>query len=200
MEKERFENILQKDEEIIWAEGVNKGAFKIKNCLKYVVKFALVGAFVAQIVTIVAGVATSDSPDSSAISVFKYWPITWLIVFVIGIFVGIILSTLEANNTYFAITNKRIIKRSGIFNISFIHYSLKNIGTVNVQGGIFDSRGENASASLFITVKDFHTNTDGNTRPMRLSIDSLNCAYKAYNLLSEEVDGNNENLRVKLEK
>lgn len=199
MNKEVFRNILQKDEEIIWAEGVNKSAFKKKNWLKYVAIFAFAGIFIAQFVTIAAGFATFDNVNEAG-SVIKCWPITWLIVFVIGIFIGLILSTMEANNTFFAITNKRIIKRSGIFNINFIHYSLKNVGTVNVRGGIFDSRGENASATLLITVKDFHTNTDGNTRPMILSIDSLICAYKAYNLLSEKVEGNNETLRVKLEK
>lgn len=199
MKKEMFENILQKDEEIIWVEGVNKCAFKIKNSIKYICIFAFIGFFVAQFVTIAASFANFGNASEPS-SVLKYWPITWLIVFIIGIVISIILTTLEADNTYFAVTNKRIIKRSGVFNINFIHYSLKNIGTVNVQGGIFDSRGENASATLFITVKDFHTNTDGNTRPMRLSIDSLNNAYKCYNLLSEKVDGNNDTLRVKLEK
>ena len=88
----------------------------------------------------------------------------------------------------------------GAFSDDFKHYSLKNIGNVQVDGSIFDSKGNNPSANLLITVKDFHTNTDGNTRPMVLNIESLNNAYEAYKLINELTDGNNENLRVKIEK
>jgi len=106
---------------------------------------------------------------------------------------------LNANNTFFAITNKRIIKRSGAFNNKFIHYSLKNIGNVEVIGSVFDSKGSDGSAKLIITTKDFHTNTDGNRTPKYLVINSLNKAYKAYSLLSEKTEGNNEVFRIKTE-
>lgn len=59
---------------------------------------------------------------------------------------------------------------------------------------------DNPSADLLITVKDFHTNTDGNTTPMELIIESLNNAYEAYKIINELTEGNNESLRVKIEK
>jgi len=105
-----------------------------------------------------------------------------------------------AKNTFFCITNKRIIKRSGTFTNDFVHYTLKNIGTIRVDGSIFDSKDNNPSASLVITVKDYHTNNDGNTSPDMLIVESLNDAYKAYKTLSELTEGNNESLRIKLEK
>ena len=69
-----------------------------------------------------------------------------------------------------------------------------------MSGGIFDSKNQNPSANLFITVKDFHTNTDGNSKPCVLSVNSLNDAYEAYKIINELSDGNNESFRVKIEK
>lgn len=76
---------------------------------------------------------------------------------------------------------------------------MKNVGTLRVDGGIFDSRGQHPSANLFITVKDFHTNADGNSKPFVLSIYSLNDAYEAYKIINELASGSNESHRIKIE-
>ena len=201
MYKDKFENILQKDEEIIWSESINKSAYIIKNMLIYALIFTFIGLFLSFFIGgpvsgIIAAKGNID-PDSTLINIGK---IIWIIVFGCGVFFSFIGVCLTANKTYFAITNKRIIKRSGVFNINYIHYSLKNIGTVRVAGSLFDKKGKNPSASLYITVKDYHTNTDGNTSRVVLPIQSLNNAYEAYKKISDLTDGNNENLRVKLEK
>ena len=137
------------------------------------------------------------------LSLLKIIPI-WIgvahfLLSIIVCLVYIIILTKNAKNTFCCITNKRIIKRSGAFTNNFEHYSLKNIGNVQVNGSIFDSKGDNPSASLFITVKDYHTNTDGNTTPMVLSVESLNNAYEAYKIINELTEGNNESFRVKIE-
>ena len=199
MKREMFQNVLSEDEELLFAEGVNKRGFVAKKIGIYIFVSAGFAFFISVFSTVMMMFANFGNFD------FQFNPFgnmfsIWIISFVIGIVIFLISSILEANNTYFAITNKRIIKRGGTFNISFIHYSLKNIGTVNVSGGIVDSRGEDASASLIVTVKDFHTNMDGNTSPMQIAVESLNSAYKAYNLLSSKVEGNNESLRVQIEK
>ena len=98
----------------------------------------------------------------------------------------------HAKNTFCCITNKRVIKRSGAFNNDFKHYYLKNIGNVRVDGGIFDSKGDNPSANLVITVKDYHTNTDGNANPTYLVIESLDNVYDAYKMINKLIEGNNE--------
>ena len=188
----------KKDEEIIWAEGVNKFPFIITNCFKISLEFAVVGIVIAQIVTMVAGINNGmNGVHEEGMSFLTLWPRTWAIVYGIGLIISLILALLNAKNTYFAITNKRVIKKSGDFNSKFVHYSLNNIGTLSVQGNLLDSKGSEGSAKLIITVKDFHTNTDGNAHPTVLNIPSLNNAYKAYNILSELVDGNNEVLRIK---
>ena len=56
------------------------------------------------------------------------------------------------------------------------------------------------SATLLITTKDFHTDSNGNNITHQLAINSLYNAYEAYNILTEMVEGNNESLRVKVEK
>ena len=193
MVKEKFKIILQNDEEVLWAEGINKVAYFFRNFISSLIFSVLFGGLVFVIVLFYTYIL---KPTIDFKLIFLAAVIVFLVIFVIWL-MGIIL---RANNTFFAITNKRIIMRSGALNNKFIHYSLKNIGTVEVQGSILDKKGENGSATLIVTVKDFHTNTDGNTTPMRLVIDNLNNAYKAYSLLSEKVDGNNEVLRIKTEK
>lgn len=193
MIKEKFKIILQSDEEILWAEGVNKIAYFFRKFISALI-FSIIFGVLAFV--FVLSYYYMLKPGINFKSIFLVAILVYLLILIIWS-IGIVL---RANNLFFAVTNKRIIMRSGALNNKFIHYSLKNIGTVEVQGSILDKKGENGSATLIVTVKDFHTNTDGNTTPTRLVVDNLNNAYKAYSLLSEKVDGNNEVLRIKTEK
>ena len=195
MKKEKFEQVLQNDEEVLWAEGVNKVAYFLKNGLTSIITVGIVAIFISFMYVAIVS-QTNPNVFFTLDKVFKLFGI----LFGVGLIVSFIGIALVANNIFLAITNKRIIKRSGALNNKFIHYSLKNIGTCEVVGSIFDKRGKDGSATLIVTVKDFHTNTDGNEFPVTLNVDCLNKAYNAYNVLSEQVDGNNESLRVKLEK
>ena len=195
MKKEKYVQVLQKDEEVIWAEGVNKGAYFLKNGLTYIIAVGIVAIFISFMYVAISS-QTNSNVYFTLDSIFKLFGI----LFGIGIILSFIGIALVANNIFLAITNKRIIKRSGAFNNRFIHYSLKNIGTCEVVGSIFDKKGKDGSATLIVAVKDFQTNTDGNAFPVTLNVDCLNKVYNAYNVLSEQVDGNNESLRVKLEK
>ena len=199
MKKEKFKNVLQKDEEIVFVEGVNKKSFIIKKWFGYIALFGFVSFFIAQFATIATGIVSYES-HNEPFSIIMVWPTAWIISFIIGIVIGLVFSIIDASNTYFAITNKRIISRYGVFSTNYIHYSLKNIGTISIKASIFDSKGDDASATLIMTVKDFHTNTDGNTRPLYVSVYSLKSAYKAYTILSEKTDGNNESFRIEIEK
>ena len=137
----------------------------------------------------------------SLLKVIPVWiGVPHFIISIIACLLYIYILNLQAKNTFFCITNKRIIKRDGAFSNNFVHYSLKNIGTVEIDGSIFDSKEDNPSARLNITVKDYHTNTDGNSTPKKLSIDCLDHAYEAYKMLNNLTAGNNENLRIKIEK
>ena len=182
MINEKFKNVLQKDEEIKWS-GKTKAISVILRKSPIIIAVSLfISFFASQLITMVRAKLS-----------FEYILIVSPVLFVIIM----IYFYLNARNTYFCITNKRIIKRSGAFNNKFIHYTLKNLGTISVSGGIF--HGENC-ANLIIATKDFHNNSNGGRVGLNLSIPALNNAYEAYNLLSSMVEGNNESLRVKLEK
>ena len=195
--KEKFEMLLDKNEEIKWCNGINESAYVKKNFFKTF----LFGLF-PPVALLMLG--TPYGWLLLLLSILKVIPM-WIGVAhfsfsIVVCLVYIFILKKNAKNTFCCITNKRVIKRSGAFTDDFKHYSLKNIGNVQVDGSIFDSKGNNPSANLLITVKDFHTNTDGNTRPMVLNIESLNNAYEAYKMINELTDGNNESLRVKVEK
>ena len=187
--------LLDKNEEIKWCNRINESAYVKKNFFK---------TFLFGLFPPVALLMLGTPYGWLLLSILKVIPM-WIGVAhfsfsIIVCLVYIFILKKNAKNTFCCITNKRVIKRSGAFTDDFKHYSLKNIGNVQVDGSIFDSKGNNPSANLLITVKDFHTNTDGNTRPMVLNIESLNNAYEAYKMINELTDGNNESLRVKVEK
>lgn len=193
---ENFEMLLDKDEEIKWSNGTNVSAYVKKNFLKTF----LLGLF-PPIAVFMLGIPyswlililslTQEIPIWIGILHFLFS------IVMCGIYITIL--NKSAKNTFFCITNKRIIVRSGVFRNDFKHFSLKNIGNVQVNGSIFDSKGNNPSANLNIICKNFHTNTSSNSSVI-LRIDSLNNAYEAYKLISKVIEGNNESLRVKIEK
>lgn len=195
--REKFDIVLDKNEEIIWCNNVNVSSFVKKNFLKTF----LFGLFPPLAILMLGIPYTWLFLILGLLSIISLeFAIIHLIFSVISCVLFVILLNKSAKNTFFCITNKRIIKRSGTFTNDFVHYSLKNIGNVQVDGSIFDSQGNIPSSSLVITVKDYHTNTDGNTRPLVLKVNSLNNAYDAYKVINELTEGNNENLRIKVEK
>jgi len=196
MVKDKFQHVLQDDEEIIWSNGVNKKAYILNTS-----SFGIFSSFAFGIIlSAFLGIIPNTIKGNDEVS---YWLPAVLsyfaIIFVIGLTLSLIGSSLNARNTFFAITNKRIIKRSGKFSDRFEHYSLQNVGNVEVRGTIFDSKGENGSANLIVLAKSYHTNTAGASTRTGLMICSLNNAYEAYNVLSEKVHGNNESFKLKIE-
>jgi hypothetical protein len=197
MKEEKFKIVLDEDEKVLWCDGVNKSAF-VKKCFT---KLFLFGLF-PPCALLMLGV-----PYGWLLLLLSLLNVIPMLIGVIHFsfsivvcLVYIIILNKRAKNTFCCITNKRVIKRSGAFTNDFKHYSLKNIGNVQVDGSIFDSKGDNPSANLLITVKDYHTNTDGNSIPMVLTLESLNNAYEAYKIINELTEGNNESFRVKVEK
>lgn len=195
--KEKFEMLLDKDEEIKWINGINTSAYVKKNFFRTF----LFGLF-PPIALLMLGIPYSWLLlILSLLNVIQMWiGIAHFAFSIVVCFIYISVLIKGAKNTFLCITNKRIIKRSGAFTNDFVHYTLKNIGTIKVDGSIFDSKNNNPSASLVITVKDYHTNNNGNTSSNILIVESLNDAYKAYKTLNELTEGNNENLRVRMEK
>ena len=195
--KEKFEMLLDKNEEVKWCNGINVSAYVKAHFLKTFL-FGLFPPFAILMLGI---------PYSWLLLLLSLLNVIPMLIgvlhflFSIIVCIGyIIVLNKTAKNTFCCITNKRIIKRSGAFNNDFKHYSLKNVGNVQVDGTIFDSKGENPSANLLIIVKDFHTNTDGDSNTDVFKIESLNNVYEAYKIINELTEGNNESFRVKVEK
>ena len=196
MLKDKFEMILENDEKVLWCGEVNSSASTKKRLFKQF----LIG-LLPPVAVILLGVPYSlVILILSLLSVLPLW--IGVAHFALSVVVCAVYSMYlqkDAKNTFLCITNERVIKRSGALNNKFESYTLKNIGTIEVVGGLFDKKGKRPSANLLITVKDYHTNTDGNLRPKRLEVISLNNAYEAYKLLNERTKGNNEYFRIKSE-
>ena len=190
MEKEVFKNVLQKDEELLWAGGLNKTAYLIKTFVGLIFAGVFASAFLA---LFIAGPTSAVVGINSGKEFLDIFLKCFEVIYILLIIFSIPSNILFARNTYFAITDKRIIQRSGVLSKKFVHYSLKNIGNVEVVENILDSKG---SANLTITTKEFHTNAEGASQH-KLSINSLKNAYEAYNILVDKTEGNNEVLRVK---
>ena len=187
MYKDKFNMILNKNEEILWSNSINVLANTKK---KFLTSFLIITSLFLLIG--IEGFMILQLIKISSIVIIGTILFFWILVCLIT------LSILkrDGENTFLCITNERIIKRNGAFNNKFNSYSLKNVGTITITNGIFDSNEENPSATIIILVKDFHTN---HSYSGALKINSLNNAYDAYKLLNELTKGNNEVLRIKTE-
>lgn len=185
--KEKFNMILNKNEEIIWCRDINVSASTKKRLF---VPISIITVFSYIIMLLIY--TFSNLLKFPFESIFPYLIFLWIIA------CAMYISTLnrDGKNTFLCITNERIIKTSGAFNNKFDSYSLKNVGTIMINQGIFDGKGENSSATLTVLVKDYHTNT---SHSRAVIVYSLNNAYEAYKILNELTKGNNEVLRIKEE-
>ncbi len=185
--KEKFTSILTDDEKIIWANQVNTKAASKHSFISNIWAIAL---FIVPAIVMIPFIAVNRAP--AWILIFPLIP--FLIVYTILIWITI----KSANNTYFAITDKRIIKRYGAFANKYVHYSLKNAGNVEAHGTIYDKKDTPESATLIITVKDFHNDTSGYYNTDLMIINHLECGYEAYKTLTKLIEGNNEKIRVSI--
>lgn len=192
MKNEVFENVLQSDENIIWSDGINSLSYYFTHLLYFAFSFSIVGSFIC----------FGCTYFYSELKAIPYTFNLFLKVFLISLIVCIILYTiyalLKSKNTFFAITDKRIIIKRGIIAKKYDHYSLNNIGNCSVAGSIFDKKGKDGSATLKIMVKDFYTNTQNESYSSTILVENLNNAYHAYNKLSEKTTSN-DSFRVKID-
>ncbi|MEI6228685.1 MAG: hypothetical protein WCP11_01520 [Candidatus Saccharibacteria bacterium] len=194
MFNEKFKLILQEQEKIQWSGNVNVGANIMKGLIPFMTSMILLGAFFG---VGGGGIWYGANYGKGQINVVNDVLLILIPIWIILLAAYFIVNFLNSKNTFFCITDKRIIKRSGAFGDKFIHYSLKNVGTVSVAGSMFDNKGEDGSANLLVVIKDFYNNTASMNS---LRVKSLQGAYEAYKMLSKTVEGNNEFLRIKSEK
>ena len=192
----KFNMILDNDEKILWCGDINVSA-SIKSIFLKTFLFGLFPPFSILMLGVPYSIVLLIL---SLLNIIPLW--IGIIHFIFSIFACLIFLFLlrkSAKNTFCCITNKRVIKRSGTFNNKFVHYALKNIGNVEVSGGLFDSKNDNPSADFIITVKDYHIDSNNTPHSKKLIINSLNKSYEAYKFLTDLIEGYNEVFRVKHE-
>ncbi|MBQ5810330.1 MAG: hypothetical protein IIW23_01985 [Clostridia bacterium] len=172
---------------------MKKSSFRAKGIIKGGAALLPLSIFIGMFI----GAPTSAAMDKEGAG--EFFAVIFSIaavLFAVGFLINLIRVVLQSNNTFFAITDKRVIKLEGAFGNRFSHYSLKNVGNVFVQGGAFDAKGADGSADIIVAAADFHTDPNGNRVRAKMVVRSLNRAYDAYKLLSEMTEGNNEALRI----
>lgn len=119
--KEVFNQILDKNEEVIEVFKPNKIKYFVKNILLAVLC----------VVIMVFPFCLGEAPGT-----INIWaPITISVIFVLIWIIFIVLNYLK---TFYAYTNKRIVIRTGIIGVDFKSLDMKMIGAIDVNVSILD--------------------------------------------------------------
>lgn len=182
--------MLREDEKVLWVGEVNKSAF-----VKYRLRISFLFGLIPHLGIVTLGLTFPYNLVLLILSVTSVIPI-WigLIHFTLSVIAWIIYAShikKLANNTYFCITDKQIIKRSGAYANDYQRFPLTNIGTIEIDANIYDSKHSPESATLKVIVKNF---TAGDSKGI-LTINNLSDAHVAYKILSKYSD--NEAVRIK---
>lgn len=184
----KFSMILSSDETIQFCEGVYKPAFLIKRLRTTLLLTLFLGGFFSFFFMGFSAAFNMEMVENPFTWFFnfdnKILKVYLLIVataFVVSCFTHI----LASSNTYFCVTNKRFIIRSGGFSTNFVDYELKDIFSVEVTSGMFDLQGENASGNINITLRQYESDSEGKLLNKSVGVSSIMNAYKAYKIMDE---------------
>lgn len=137
MQKNSIEDVLNNDEKVLWQGKPNAKSYVLAAMLKMlpiaIIWLIFDGAF---IFFITAGMIKGDIP-------------TFILAFIIPFFLlhltpvwiwlgGIIKAAREVKNLEYAITDRRIIIRSGVIGIDFKFINYTEVDSVNVKVGLID--------------------------------------------------------------
>ena len=131
MDNKYFDCVLDDDEKIIKTIKPNKLKVYFSNCLK--ICWPLLFVFIFFIIGAVIPDAEVDSANNH-----------WIVVGVFGgillffIILSIIFSALYLKNTIYALTNKRLIIRTGMIGVDFKCLDYKNLGASDVYVSLID--------------------------------------------------------------
>lgn len=129
--KAEFENILDDDEKVIKVIRPHKGKVYLSRILCTALPCLLYVALILAMVFI-----PSDEPMSKT---DKLIALCSIIGFCVVIFAIVLLFTaLYFKHTYYAVTNKRLIIRTGIIGVDFKSLDYRNLGATDVYVSILD--------------------------------------------------------------
>ena len=131
MNKE-FEDVLEKDEQIIWSEKPNKKRFYWSIFFSYLFSSFFAGMWVP---LMFVGMAIEKEAT---------WTSVWI---ALGAFLGFIVLAISISmligdaiykKTFYAISNKRILIRTGFIGVDYKMMELKLMGATSVKVGLLD--------------------------------------------------------------
>ena len=131
-EFEEFKKVLDSDENIVYSYKPNKTRFVWLNVLGSFFFTLIFAAFF--VVFGVVWLINSDEKDFLAIIFF----IVGGGIFVLFNLVTIIFSFVRYNKTYYVVTNKRLVIKTGVIGVDFRTLDLHMIQSVDVKVGLLD--------------------------------------------------------------
>ncbi|MFA7192877.1 MAG: PH domain-containing protein [Bacilli bacterium] len=138
--KEKFKDILDKDEEIIKVFKPNKKRFVNFKIIVTVIWFALFALiFLAPAIAALAG--AMNMVDDSGVDGTLPFGIVFLVLGVFNLIFlafSIVYIKVTYKKTFYAYTNKRVIIRQGFIGVDFLTLDMKTISTVLVNVGLLD--------------------------------------------------------------
>lgn len=159
----KFNNVIDRNEELLWFNNSNPLAVIFNNIIYVILIIITIGSLICLIIGSMMHV--NDAIKIDYLEFLK--PMKYLLPLVLLFY--IIVTYINTINSYLLITNKRIIKSSGIFNKTITSFNLKDLKSLNYDTSFMDSKN---SGNLYL---DFKSN--------KLIIKSLNDIKIAYNLL-----------------
>ena len=102
----------------------------------------------------------------------------------------------SANNTFFCVTDKRVIKRYGVFKTDYIELPYDAIKITNMKTSIFD-REEGVRTANLIIISNVLVAGNESAHGAQITISSLNHVDEAYKLVSGLATQNDINVKSK---
>ena len=178
----RAEDVLVENEKILWKGKPNRTAFMINSALSPLTVFAILwllvdGAFIWAII------ASGEIKDV----LFFIIPFFAIHLMPVWIWLGNILTAGKRwKNTEYAITDKRILIKTGFWGIDFKTIYYKDIKNVNLRKGIIDSSLGVGDLYFEVTLPYYIGNT-GNTANSNYVMFDLENPYELYTKIQKTV-------------
>lgn len=189
--KKQLKEILDKNEKVIWDSGINLKV-NLKKMLFFITLFSLLVTFV--IFIIIFQIFKAPNYNNSTLVLI----VVTLIVLITTMFISYKLVGKRIKNTHFFITNKKIIKRTGLFKDKYVFYNIKYVNSIVINQNLFDVKSsENGIGSLFIKIKNTNLSLDDKAKPfLNMRLYSLEKVHEAYKILFDLIKVYNKKFKT----
>lgn len=179
-----FEDVLDSGEQIIYTYKPNKKKSLFTNILLVVVVllFFCGGMAIAMFVP--------EEGYEPLAPIFSAIPVS---CFLIGIIIAICLTNLWIKKTVYAVTEKRIIIRTGIVGVDFKSLDIDSVGALEVYVSIFDKMLGGKTGTIKFGSMSSPINGQNGTG---YAFSSIEAPYKNYKIIKEHIQICKENKKI----